>query len=63
MNECEEIAVTMQNDFSGCTVFDHFLAVVRRKMPGESETIINNVAWAAYRDARKREDAARNIGK
>jgi hypothetical protein len=45
MTECDEVARAI--DLRPRT-FDEALIWVRQEMPGESETVINNVAWSLY---------------
>ena len=60
--ECEEIAASMaglgdamaraKRSAPELPTFDCALRWVRQRMPGESETVISNVAWAIYRARR-----------
>jgi len=48
-NECDEVAENMPT--AGIKTHDDAINYVRRVMPGESETIISNVAFSLYCNA------------
>jgi hypothetical protein len=50
MTECEEVAASLARlaRLPAIRCFDDALAAVRRELPDELETVINNVAWALW---------------
>lgn len=52
MNECSEVAGSMAPGAPVCQNYDQAIAHVRSLMPGESETVISNVAESLFRAQR-----------
>lgn len=46
MSECEEIAQTLKPIMPKGLSFEQAEVFVRKHMPGETEQVIDNVAWA-----------------
>ncbi len=51
MTECRDVAESLNCDLFSINSFSQALHLVQKKMPDESYTVINNVAWALYQRA------------
>jgi hypothetical protein len=56
MTECDEVAGAMRPP--RLSNFDEALAFVRREMPDETHTVIDNVAWGLWREEQLRRGRA-----